>query len=87
MSSTQPLADRTEAVYRQLRSLRRRFQLGSWIFLIVGGLLLAVVAGYFSFGYSEISDLNDPEKIVALVGQTVDDQIPILDYARRQMRK
>ena len=78
MSSTQPLADRTEAVYRELKSLRRRFQIGSWIFLIVGGLLLLLVAVYFWIGYSEISSFRDPELIVNLVGQTVDDQIPIV---------
>ena len=78
MSSTQPLADRAEAIYRELKSMRRRFQIGSWVTLIVGGLLLALVAVYFSIGYSEISDLRDPDLIVSFVGQTVDDQIPIV---------
>lgn len=78
MASTQTLADRTEAVYRELRSMRRRFSLGAWITLIVGGLLLLLVVGYFSYGYSEISSFRDPELIVSLVGDMADQQIPAL---------
>ena len=77
MSSTKPLTDRTEAVYRELKSMRRRFQIGSWITMIVGGLLLLLVVVYFSIGYSAVSELKDPELVVSLVGQAVDDQIPI----------
>ena len=78
MSSNKSLTDRTEAVYRELRSMRWRFRLSAWITLIVGGLLLLLVAFYFSFGYSKISELKDPELIVSLIGQMADDQIPIL---------
>ena len=78
MSSTKSLPDRTDAIYRELKSMRRHFQIGSWITLIVGGLLLLLMAGYFAYGYSKISELKDPEMIVALVGQTVDDQIPVV---------
>jgi hypothetical protein len=78
MSSNQSLADRTEAVYRELRSLRRRFRVGAWITLIVGGLLLLLVATYFYIGYREISSFRDPELIVSLVGDMVDQQIPAL---------
>ncbi len=78
MSSNKSLTDRAEAVYRQLRSMRRRFRLSAWITLIVGGLLLLLVAFYFSFGYAKISELKDPDLIVSLVGQMADDQIPIL---------
>lgn len=76
MSSNKSLSERTEAVYRELRSMRRRFRLSAWITLIVGGLLLLLVGFYFAYGYSKISELRDPELIVSLVGQMVDDQIP-----------
>ena len=78
MSSTNSLPERAAAVGRQLRSLRRRFRAGSWITLIVGGLLLLLVAGYFTYGYCELASLRDPELIVSLVGDTVDQQIPLL---------
>jgi len=78
MSSNKSLTDRAEAVYRELRSMRRRFRLSAWITLIVGGLLLLLVAFYFSYGYAKISELKDPDLIVSLVGQMADDQIPIL---------
>jgi hypothetical protein len=78
MSSTKPLPERTETIYRELRSLRRRFRLGGWITLIVGSLLLLLVAAYFSYGYSEIASLRNPDLIVSLVGNTVDAQIPII---------
>ena len=78
MASTQPLVDRSEAVYRELRSMRIRFRLGAWITLIVGGLLLLLVIGYFSYGYSEISSFRDPELVVSLVGDMADQQIPAL---------
>jgi hypothetical protein len=78
MSSSKSIADRTEAIYRELKSLRWRFRIGSWITLIVGGLLLLLVAGYFWYGYSQIKELKDPEYIVSLVGQSVDEQLPIV---------
>ncbi len=78
MSSTNSLPERAAAVGRQLRSLRRRFRAGSWITLIVGGLLLLLVAGYFTYGYRELASLRDPELIVSLVGDAVDQQIPLL---------
>ncbi len=78
MSSSKSLPERIEGVYRELRSMRRRFRLSAWITLIVGGLLLLLVGFYFAYGYSKISELRDPELIVSLVGQMVDDQIPAI---------
>jgi hypothetical protein len=78
MASNQPLVDRTEAVYRELRSMRLRFRLGAWITLIVGGLLLMLVTVYFSYGYSEVSSFRDPELIVSLVGDMAEQQIPTM---------
>ena len=78
MASNQPLVDRTEAVYRELRSMRRRFRLGAWTTLIVGGLLLVLVTFYFSYGYSEVSSFRDPELLVSLVGDMAEQQIPAM---------
>ncbi|MHB8900226.1 MAG: hypothetical protein ACYC6Y_15865 [Thermoguttaceae bacterium] len=87
MYPTQSLLDRTDAVYRQLRALRRRFRVGAWITLIVGGLLAVLVGTYFYIGYHEISDFRNPELIVSLVGDMVDQQIPSLRQAAQDQDK
>lgn len=76
MSSSQTVIERIEATRRELRALSRRFRRGGWITLIVGLALLALVAGYFTYGYKEISYFRDPEPLVALVGDMLDRQIP-----------
>jgi len=76
MSSSKTLTERLEAAHRRLRGLRRRLQLGNWITAIIGFALLLLVAGYFAYGYSQISDLRDPELIVSLVGGVLDQNIP-----------
>ncbi|MFH1266833.1 MAG: hypothetical protein ABIK89_13980 [Planctomycetota bacterium] len=78
MSSPKTVTERIEATHKELRALRRRFRRGSWITLIVGLALLLLIAGYFAYGYKEISSFKDPEGLVSLVGNTVDQQIPEL---------
>ena len=78
MSSSKKPEERIDAAQRNLKSLRRRFQFGTWMTVIIGFGLLALVSFYFYYGYKEISDLKDPELIVSLVGDTVDSQIPQL---------
>lgn len=76
MSST--LIERSEAAQNELVKLRRSFQLGSWITGIVGTVIIVVLGGYFCYGYIVISELKDPEPIIALVGQMADTQIPLI---------
>lgn len=76
MSSSKTLTERIEAAHRELRALRRRFRRGSWITLIVTLALLFLVAGYFMYGYLEISAFKDPDLLVSWVGNTLDQQIP-----------
>ena len=76
MASEKTANEQIEAAHRSLRKLRRRIRLGTWLTTIVGLLLLGLVAGYFVYGYTEISDLQDPELLVSLVGNTVDQSIP-----------
>jgi hypothetical protein len=70
--------EQLEAAHRSLRRLRWRVRFGTWLTAIVGLLLLGLVAGYFTYGYLEIASLQDPEQLVSLVGNTVDDAIPQL---------
>jgi len=76
MSPSQTVTERIEATHRELRALRRRFRRGGWITLIVGLALLLLIAGYFTYGYVQISSFKDPELLVSLVGNTLDQQIP-----------
>ena len=75
-AKTQSANEQVETVRQQLRKLRRRIRIGSWMTTIVGLALLCLVAFYFIYGYLEISTLKDPERLVALVGQTIDQSIP-----------
>lgn len=84
MSSSQTLTQRIEASHRELRKMRRRFRFSSWITAIIGFGLLLLVAGYFSYGYVQISSFRDPELLVSLVGNAVDEQIPQL---RRRLQQ
>jgi hypothetical protein len=78
MATPQTVNEQIEAAHRGLKKLRRRIRLGSWMTTIVGLLLLALVAGYFTYGYVQISGFKDPELLVSLVGQTIDQSIPQL---------
>jgi len=78
MSSSQTLTERIEASYRELRKMRRRFRSVTWITAIIGFGLLLLVAGYFCYGYLEISSFRNPDLLVSLVGNTIDQQIPLL---------
>lgn len=70
--------ERIAAAQSDLKSLRRRFQLGTWLTVIVGFGLLALLTAYFTIGYREISRFRDPDLIVSYVGQTIDDGLPRL---------
>jgi len=76
MSPAKNPIERLEATHRQLKAMRRRFQRSTWITAIIGFGLLALVAGYFAYGYTEISDFRNPDLLVALVGDAVDQAIP-----------
>ncbi len=76
MASNKPLVDRTEAVYRQLRSLRRRFRVGGWLAMIVLGAILGYLLFALPLGYGWISEFRNPELIVSVVSQMADQQIP-----------
>jgi hypothetical protein len=78
MSSPQNVGKKLDGVYRKMRSVRRRVRVGSWLTVIIGLVLLGLVGFYFTYGYTQISGFQDPELLVSLVGQTVDDQIPIV---------
>jgi hypothetical protein len=77
-AKTQSANEQLETARRELRKLRRWIRFGSWLTTIVALLLLGLVAWYFTYGYLEISALKDPEMLVSLVGQTIDQSIPQL---------
>jgi len=84
MSSSKTVTERVEAAHRELRKLTRRFRVGAWFTGIVGFALLLLVAGYFFYGYKEISDLKDPDLLVSLLGNTLDQQIPLVRRALQE---
>jgi hypothetical protein len=74
--SSNTLADRLDTAQTKLTKLQRKLNRGTIITAVVAALLLALMAGYFYFGYREISELLEPETLVAFGTQMVDDQIP-----------
>ena len=78
MASPQTANEQIEAAHRGLKKLRWRIRVGSWIATIVGLLLLGLVGFYFIYGYVRISEFQDPQLLVSLVGQTIDQSIPQL---------
>ena len=78
MSSSKTLTERLEASHRELSKMRRRFRRGTWTTVIIGFGLLLLVAGYFCYGYMEISSFRNPDLLVSLVGNMLDQQIPQL---------
>ncbi|MSR30856.1 MAG: hypothetical protein EXR99_05045 [Gemmataceae bacterium] len=63
-----------KALEKRLASQKR----SNLIVGIVGGLLLVLLVGYFSYGYSAIKGMLKPEDLVAFGTQTMKDQIPEL---------
>jgi hypothetical protein len=73
--------DRTRA---DLETLRRRTNTATTLTTLVGILLLAVLCGYFYFGYRLFNEFTQPTTMVDLAAGLIDDQIP---EARRALEQ
>ena len=67
--------DRVGTVKADLEQLQRKLNRGNTITAIVAILLLSLMAGYFYYGYREITVLLEPETLVAVGVTMVDDQV------------
>src|SRR6266852_3389149 len=77
-SSTRALKERLQRLEQELTRQRKRIDGSTTLMTVVGIIALLAVAGYAWYGYREISIFTDPNKIVDLGQQLLDDNIPQL---------
>jgi len=73
--------DRLDASQQKLNKLQAELSSSNRLTLIVGGVMLVVLAGYFAFGYREIKKLVEPETLVPYGAQMLQEQIPEARHA------
>lgn len=66
------LEEANRVLAEQVTSIRR----GNRLTLIVGILALLLMAGYFTYGYSQISELMQPDTLVTLGVSQLEDHLP-----------
>src|SRR6516164_1073192 len=76
------IRERLQHLEQDLIRQRKRTDATTTLTVIVGILALVAVAGYSYYGYKEISWAAEPERVVQLGEQMLDDNIPKL---RRQL--
>lgn len=65
-----------QAVEKDLAKISNGMSRSAKLTMVVGIVLMALLLGYFIFGFNEIKDLTKPENLVALAGEVVDSSIP-----------
>lgn len=76
--SAQSIKERLARLEQDLIRQRQRVDATTWLTAIVGILVLVAVGGYMWYGYKEVSIFKDPNKIVDMAAQTVDENLPQL---------
>jgi hypothetical protein len=77
-TAAQTLNDRLQRVAQELTRQRQRVNRTTTLTVIVGAIALIALAGYSYYGYREISLFTDPDQVVNLGQQIVDDNLPTL---------
>jgi len=74
-----PVADlekRLVATEKLLKDLSAKSTRSARLTILLGGLLLALMAFYFIYGYQQISTLLEPDTLVSLGEQWIEEQLP-----------
>lgn len=72
-------ADLTAALQqaeKELATLKAKLQSSSRMTAVVGVLVLALLSGYFYYGYTQINEVLQPKKLVDATSSYLDDQLP-----------
>ncbi len=64
--------------HSQMASLASRIRRGAWLTLFGGMLVLGLLGAYFYYGYSQFSEITEPERIAGAVQTLVDDNLPTM---------
>jgi hypothetical protein len=70
------VADRLETTRKELASHASRIRRGALLTLLLGLVILGALSAYFYFGYTQLSELTEPERIAVTVQTLVDDNLP-----------
>ncbi|MBM4002848.1 MAG: hypothetical protein FJ295_06100 [Planctomycetes bacterium] len=82
--TNQPSLDATlESTQQMLGRTASRLRLANSFTLIVGVLLVALLAGYFIFGYRQLAEIMEPDTLVAAASTWIEEQLPV---ARRTVQ-
>jgi hypothetical protein len=76
--SAQSIKERLARLEQDLIRQRQRVDRTTGLTAFVGILVLVAVGGYMWYGYKEVSIFKDPNKIVDMAAQTVDENLPQL---------
>jgi hypothetical protein len=77
-TAAESLAKRVEKLRAELVAQRKRTNFSAAATLVVGLAVLVLLGGYFWFGYSQFSEVTQPESLVKTVSTYVSDKIPDL---------
>ena len=75
--SSQTLEHQIVSAKNEVEMLRRSIERGNRLTVIAAGIMLAVMCGYFYYGYTQIAELMQPKLLVPYIAQTVDSQLPL----------
>lgn len=67
---------RLDETERLLKDFTARTRRGNRLTIIAGVLILAVMAGYFAYGYSEIATLTEPNTLISAAESWIEEQLP-----------
>ncbi len=67
---------RLDTVQRELHRYQQAMRRGSWLTAAVGALALALLGGYFWYGYQRVKEALEPPTLIGFAENLLDDQIP-----------
>jgi uncharacterized membrane protein YukC len=74
--AAESLAKRVEQLRAELAAQRKRTNFAAGATLVLGLVILAVLGGYFYYGYTQFTEVTRPQKIVDAGNTYLSDQIP-----------
>jgi hypothetical protein len=87
-SSNDPAGSRLGQIERELAAERKRANRSTTLMSILGPLALAGIGGYFAYGYSQINEIAQPEKLVEVGQALLDENIPVVrDTVTEEVKK
>lgn len=76
--AAQTVQERANRVQAELAALRQSTNRSAALTLLIGGLVLAALCGYFYYGYREISSVMTPDNLIDFGFAQLDSEIPNL---------